>query len=105
MKSQELAALASHFSRLEWLCHHPKETENIEELFRETKEFIERFTEESSPRLQELLSDLHLRVSTWHQVWERLGKEADFRNAVGREAHRWSEELSKLSKETSREEK
>ena len=98
MKNQELMNLASNFSRLEWLCHHPKETADVEKLLQEMKKFIERLLEESTPALQNLLSDLQLRVATWGQVWGRLGKEVDFRNAVGREAHAWSEKLLKLRK-------
>ena len=94
----QIANLASEFSRLEWLCHHPKEAETIEKLLQEMKEFVERLLEKSSPALQELLNDLKLRVATWHEVWARLGKDVDFRNAVGRGAHRWSGELLKFTK-------
>ena len=100
MRIEQIAHLASHFSRLEQFCHHPKEAADVRELLRKMRGLIERLTEGSSPKLRELLSDLHLRVSTWHQVWARLGREVDFRHAVGREAHTWSEKLLKLSKET-----
>ena len=91
----EITNLASQFSKLEWLCHHPKESVEVEKLLQEMKEFIEQLLKESSPALQKFLSDLELRVTTWHEVWGRLGKDVDFRNAVGREAHRWSETLIK----------
>ena len=94
----EVADLVSQFSKLEKLCHHPKELAEIEKLLREMKEFIGQLLKESSPALQNLLSDLELRVATWHEVWSRLGKDVDFRNAVGREAHRWSDELLNVTK-------
>ena len=94
----EITDLASQFSKLEKLCHHPKESQEIEKLLQEMKGFIEQLLKESSPALQKLLSDLEVRVATWHEVWSRLGKDVDFRNAVGREAHRWSEELLNVTK-------
>ena len=94
----EIADLASQFSKLEQFCHHPKEAEDIEKFLWGMKEFIEQLLKESSLALQKLLGDLEVRVTTWHEVWGRLGKDVDFRNAVGREAHRWSEELLNVTK-------
>ncbi len=100
MKIQEIENLTFNFSRLSELCFHLKEAAGIPKHLEHLKAFIELLTKGASPKDQELLSDLQQRVSTWHQVWERLGKEVDFRNAVGREAHAWSVKLLKLSKET-----
>ena len=89
--------LASDFSRLEWLCTHPKESAGCEELFRQMKYFTEWIAEDKTPLdLQETMADIQIRVAMWERVWPRLGKESAFRNAVAREAHAWSNKLLKF---------
>ena len=98
---KEVIDLASHFSRLERMCTHPKEANHLEALFRELKYFTERMADGASLELQELLGDIQIRVAMWEHVWPRLGGEGAFRNAVAREAHAWSNKLLKLSKHPS----
>ena len=98
MNSEKPKALAIYFSKLSSFCYDNKP--GIETLLQSIQNDIGSFAKENSPKERELFKDLHERVSTWSQVWGRLGKEADFRNAVGRQAHAWFVKLSKLPKET-----
>ena len=95
----QIGNLASDFSRLEWLCVHPKEAASCEDLFREMKYFTEWMSNEAPLNLQEMLGDIQIRLAMWDRVWSRLGGELHFRNAVAREAHTWSHKLLKLSKQ------
>ena len=97
----QIGNLASDFSRLEWVCTHPQETDHCEDLFREMKYFTEWMSSGAPLALQEVLADIQIRVAMWDRVWSRLGKEIHFRNAVAREAHTWSVKLLKLSKDVS----
>ena len=38
--------------------------------------------------------ELQTVLDTWQQVWPRLNSQSEFRQAVAREARRWSERLS-----------
>ena len=49
---------------------------------------------EQSPETKQLLTNLQTAVTTWHQVWPRLGAQREFRLAVAREAKLWSKRLS-----------
>ena len=96
---KQIGNLASDFSRLEWVCRHPKDPLHCDDLFQE----VEYFTgwslgAEGPSKAKEILTDLQMRVATWRLVWPRLGKDPEFRNAVAREAHAWSQKLLKLAK-------
>ena len=96
--AQVIETLSSDFSKLEALCARSKSGE-VEPLLKEMARFMERsLAGESSKSIQELLSDLQVRVATWRDVWPRLGKDPQFRNAVARESHAWSQKLLKLAK-------
>jgi hypothetical protein len=41
-----------------------------------------------------LLAHLQTALGAWHDVWPRLGRQADFRRAVTREAGLWSRRLT-----------
>ncbi len=47
-----------------------------------------------SAELRQLLTNVQAALTTWHQVWPRLGTQRDFRLAVAREARLWSKKLS-----------
>lgn len=47
-----------------------------------------------SAELKQLLTNVQAALTTWHQVWPRLGTQRDFRLAVAREARLWSKKLS-----------
>ena len=49
---------------------------------------------EQSPEAKQLLINLQTAVTTWQQVWPRLGAQREFRLAVAREAKLWSKRLS-----------
>ncbi len=94
----QLATLSAHFSKLEQFCGRPKEGQTIGEIFRKLQESIASLGKGSPSGRRELLEDLQVRVSTWLEVWPRLGKDIDFRNAVAREARIWSKKLAEAAK-------
>ncbi|MBI2174259.1 MAG: hypothetical protein HYU33_03595 [Candidatus Omnitrophica bacterium] len=47
--------------------------------------------------LHDFLTQVSAAVSTWQKVWPRLGKDAQFRQAVSREAVGWAKRLSAVS--------
>ena len=91
-----IARLSSDFSKLETLC--VSKSGEVEPFLKEMARFIEgSLATESSKPVQEILSDLQVRVATWREVWPRLGKDPQFRNAVARESHAWVNKLLKLA--------
>lgn len=49
-----------------------------------------------------LLSNLQTALTTWQEVWPRLGARKEFRQAVGREAAMWSKRLRAMATEAKR---
>ena len=97
--TQVIESLSSDFSRLEQTCNHPKDSSNFNGLFLKMEHLMGSSLDAKSPRnVKEMFEDLRLRVTTWRQVWPRLGKQPEFRNAVAREAHAWSQKLLKLAR-------
>ena len=94
---RQIGNLASDFSRLEWLCNHSEDPINCDDLLREIEYFTEWSVEGEGPlQTKETLVDLQVRVAMWRRIWPRLGSQSQFRNAVAREAHAWSQKLLKL---------
>ena len=95
--AQVVENLSSDFSRLEQACNHPKDSGNFNGLFLKMEHLMESSLDAKSPRaVKEMFEDLRLRVTTWREVWPRLGKDPQFRNAVARESHAWSQKLLRL---------
>ena len=94
---KQIGNLASDFLRLEEACRHPKDAVN--DLLQEIEYCIGWSVGTAGPvKTKGILEDLQTRVATWRLVWPRLGKDPQFRNAVAREAHAWSQKLLKLVK-------
>jgi len=95
---RRIGNLASDFARLEWVCNHPKESDTLSDLLRQMKHITEWVAEGASLNIQETMADIQPRLSMWGLIWPRLGHQLQFRNAVAREAHAWSNQLLKLAK-------
>ncbi len=50
------------------------------------------------PGQRALFVNLQTALSTWQQVWPRLGGQGEFRAAVAREAEQWAKKLTGLAK-------
>ena len=66
-------------------------------MLEETRSLCEWAVSESSGELQSLLTNLQQPLTTWQQVWPRLGAQEEFRLAVAREADLWSRRLDAMA--------
>ena len=94
---KRLGNLASDFSRLEWACSHPKESDMLSDLLRQMKHITEWIAQDAPLSIQEVMADIQPRLSMWSLIWPRLGAQPQFRNAVARESLAWSHKLLKLA--------
>ena len=68
-------------------------------VLKETQTFCEwAVAGKSTAEVTSLLPQLKTALSTWQQVWPRLGAQGEFRQAVAREAGLWSRRLEALAK-------
>lgn len=89
-----LSRVADQFDRVVSSIEARASDAVLDDALRRTAELCEQTASEAMPpEHAALLRNLRTAVGTWQQVWPRLGRQADFRQAVAREAQRWAREL------------
>ena len=88
---------AARFAQIEAAIDGGRATAAMRVLFDETRHSCETLARHRGPAAP-VAKNLVTAVAAWRDVWPRLGREADFRLAVAREAKRWAVELEALAK-------
>ena len=99
---QRLAQIAEGFTSIASCVEHRKPDAALMKALEETRTLCAWVAPESSGTIRTLLTNVQTALSTWQQVWPRMGSQREFRQAVAREANLWSRRLQALVKGCSR---
>lgn len=91
--SDHINQLASLFARVASAIDSGIPDEQVRSLLRQTHACCLKAQADGAGARGTLLSNLHVALTTWEQVWPRLGPELAFRQAVSREANLWARRL------------
>ena len=99
MMSPRLPRVAERFRQLAAEIRARQADGVLDVVFEEAKALCDDAARNTAGETQTLLTQLSTAVSTWRQVWPRLGRQVEFRAAVAREAEGWSARLSREVRE------
>ena len=86
-----------HFSALAESIERQKSNEAVMEALAQTQASCRQFAEEaSSAETKRLCGNIQSALNAWKEVWPRLGRQPEFRQAVAREARLWSKRFEVL---------
>ena len=92
--------LADDFARMASSIKEGQPDAIMATLLEDVRSLCESAAPASSEVFQSLLTNLRTVVTTWRDVWPRLGDQPEFRSAVAREAELWSRRLRAMAQGT-----
>ena len=96
---QQLSRIASNFAEIASCVTKGAPAAKVTDVLEQTRALCERaVVGDDAADITSLLPNLRTALETWQQVWPRLGKQKEFRQAVAREADLWSRRLEALVK-------
>ena len=96
---KQLKCIAANFAKLASAAKDPYREAALTALLEETRLFCEWAASETTGESRSLLTNLQQPLTTWQQVWPRLGAQQDFRLAVAREAQLWFRRLDAMAQD------
>lgn len=95
METAVVTSIAASFAEIASRIEGHAGDEPLRDVFTHTQALCQQAAGRApSSDLRQLLTNVQAALTTWHQVWPRLGAQRDFRAAVAREARLWSKKLS-----------
>ena len=95
--SIRLGEIATNLARIGTFTGHPANKEVVYGLLEETKFFIEWVAAEAEVEVGARLVEMQVQLAVWQLDWNEIWSENVERQAIGREASKWSDEVMEFS--------